>query len=426
LIWISLIALLVLTLFATLNLSLQGVSRSRLGEQLERLHRSEKTDDYWARRTHHLLATAFIRAAATLAFTVATLFGFGAFIDSAGPWRLVGGCALVLLMILIFGAAVPHACAKYAGAIIVVRFHTVLAAVRIICYPALIALDIVDPLVRRLADAPAPDSKTVADELEQEILSAVTEGEMHGAVDEEEKEMIESVIELGDKRVEQIMTPRTDVVALPRDAGLDEVLAVIRRNGHSRIPVFDETIDTILGILYAKDLLLRDEHQPFDATRIARKALFVPESKLVRELLREFRETKVHFAVVLDEYGGTAGIATIEDILEELVGEIADEYDTSGVVELKRIDAETVEVDARMRIDELNERLHTRLPEDADYETIGGYVFNTLGKIPRVGEVCESDHIGIQVIGAEPQRITRLRLRLPQKEASIKHEASRD
>jgi CBS domain containing-hemolysin-like protein len=254
------------------------------------------------------------------------------------------------------------------------------------------------------------DAKSYADELEQQILEMVSEGELHGAVDEEEKEMIESVIELTDTRVEEIMTPRTDVVAIPRDASLDEVLGTVRAKGHSRIPVYDDTIDTILGVLYAKDLLLRDERVPFDLSAIMRKVLFIPESKLVRELLREFQEQKLHIAVVLDEYGGTAGLVTIEDILEELVGEIRDEYDPTAPAELKLIDEGTAEVDARMRIDDLNDQLDIELPEDEDYETIGGFVFSRMGKIPKVGERYEHDNVAIQVIAAEARRIIRLRL----------------
>lgn len=141
-----------------------------------------------------------------------------------------------------------------------------------------------------------------------------------------------------------------------------------------------------------------------------RKVFFIPESKLVRDLLREFQAQKLHIAVVLDEYGGTAGLVTIEDILEELVGEIRDEYDPAAPAELKRIDENTAEIDARMRIDDLNDQFNIELPEDEDYETLGGFVFSRMGKIPKVGERCEHNNIAIQVIAAEPRRITRLRL----------------
>jgi CBS domain containing-hemolysin-like protein len=288
-------------------------------------------------------------------------------------------------------------------------------------------LELFDPILRRLAGAPVLDAQSAADELEQEILDVVSEGELHGAVDEEEKEMIESVIELGDTHVVEIMTPRTEIAALPAEADLPAVLDMIRTKGHSRIPVYEGTIDTILGVLYAKDLLGRTEEGPFQLRAVMRKASFIPESKLVRDLLREFQKQKVHIAIVLDEYGGTAGLATIEDILEELVGEIADEYETSSPAALKRIDETTYEVDARMRIDEINDQLNVLLPDDRDYETIGGFVFSTLGKIPKVGERCQFDNIGIQVLAAEPRRITRLLLKLvPSREGVAPTEESKE
>lgn len=414
-IWLALLALLGLTVFATLNQSLHSVTRARLADEWGKSRPQAALDALWTHRSHDILITGLARSAANLVFTVSLLLELHAFPPAAGPTRFLTSCCLALLLILVFGAAVPHAAAKYAGAALIAAMSPLLGGLRLLCFPVVMVFDVLDPLVRRLADVPEPDAQAVAEELEKEILNAVSEGEMHGAVDSEEKQMIESVIEMGDTRVEEIMTPRTDVVAVPSDADFATVIEIIRTRGHSRIPVFDETIDTVIGVLYAKDLFFRDSAAPFDLTRLMRKALFVPESKLVRDLLREFRERKVHMAIVLDEYGGTAGLATIEDILEELVGEIADEYDTTGPIVLQRIDADTVEVDARMRIEDLNEQLSLDLPEDADFETIGGLVFSTMGKIPRVGESCEHADIGIQVVGAEPQRITRVRLRLPQR-----------
>ena len=260
---------------------------------------------------------------------------------------------------------------------------------------------------------PRRDARSHADELEQEILKLVSEGEMHGVVDEEEKEMIESVIDLRDNPgAEAIMTPRTEIVAAEKGCTLEEIKQLIAEKGHSRIPIYEETIDKVLGVIYAKDLLQLDGSEPFDATKKMRPALFIPETKLLRDLLHQFQEQKVHMAVVLDEYGGTAGLATFEDILEELVGEIVDEYESDESAPIRRIDEQTVEVDARMRIDDLNDELDVELPEDEDYETIGGFVFSTLGRIPKVGERCTHENIGIQVIAAEPRRVTRLRLKI--------------
>jgi CBS domain containing-hemolysin-like protein len=279
-----------------------------------------------------------------------------------------------------------------------------------VLHPLIAFLLFFDEVIRRLAGVPQEDARTQADEMEREILNVVSEGEAQGAFDEEEKEMIESIIDLRDAQVAEIMTPRTEIEALPAGATLSEVKRLVMEKGHSRIPVYEDTIDRVLGILYAKDLLAIEESDAFDVTRVMRQALYIPESKRIRDLLHEFQEKKLHIAIVLDEYGGTAGLVTIEDILEELVGEIVDEYEPEEPEALRRIDDHTVEVDARMRIDEINDELDISLPEEEDYETIGGFMFSSLGRIPAVGETWQQDNVRIQVTAAEPRRIHRLRI----------------
>jgi CBS domain containing-hemolysin-like protein len=405
-------------MFATLNLALRIPSRMRIEEQFARRNLEDRFEHFVLVRPQFLLATATLRTASMFTLILLALWEAGVLHEPDRVYESVAASAVAMTLVLVFAVAIPNAWAKYAGEPLIVRLLPVLAASRWICYPIIAFLGLFDPLVRRLAGVPVRDQESYADELEREILTVVSEGERHGAVDEEEKEMIESVFELSETRVDEIMTPRTEMAAVPKDAGWDMVLETIRNKGHSRIPVYDGTIDTILGILYAKDLLFRDDTEPFDVTRQMRRALFVPESKSVRDLLREFQTQKVHIAVVLDEYGGTAGLVTIEDILEEVVGEIADEYDPTHPVEVKRIDERTFEVDARMRIDDLNHQLDLELPDDGDYETIGGFVFSKMGRIPRVGESIQHDNISIQIVGAEPRRVTRVRLIVIETEAN--------
>jgi len=408
--WVGLAALAGLTFFATLALALRLTSRSRVAEQFERRGKASSFERFVVVRSQFILTAALPRAAAKVVLFVAILWLFQLFESDLNLTRLAIACAVTWSLVVVFGIAIPQAWALYAGDWVVVRAMPLLLILRFVFYPFVWLALLLDPLVRRLAGVPARDEQSFADEFEKEILDVVSEGERHGAVDEAEREMIESVIELADTRVEEIMTPRTDMIALSKTASLEDVLETVRTNGHSRIPVYDDTIDHVLGVLYAKDILRRNQDELFDMTEMMRPALFVPESKLVRELLNEFQARKVHIAIVLDEYGGTAGLLTIEDILEELVGDIADEYEPEEPDELKRIDDNTVEVDARMRIDELNDELKIEVPEDEDYETIGGFVFSTLGHIPRVGEKCQHQNVGIQVIDAEPRRVKRLRL----------------
>ena len=410
--WVGVFDVAVLTLFATLNLALRLPSHVRIAEQFDKVGRRDAFEAFVTVRPRYLLATAVIRSVATLALLFLALFSWNARSADSGSIGLAVTCGVTLVLVLVFGVAIPNAWAKYAGDALIVRTLPLLSFIRILCLPLIAFLEIFDPLVRRLAGVPVRDAKSHADELERQILDAVREGEKHGAVDVEEKEMIESVIELTDTHVEEIMTPRTEVVGIPIDADYEAVLTTIRGKGHSRIPVYENTIDTILGVFYAKDLLQHKSDEPFSLSSLMRKALFIPERKMVRELLREFQSQKVHIAIVLDEYGGTAGLVTIEDILEELVGEIDDEYDETAPIELVRIDERTVEVDARMRVDELNDEIDVAFPEDEDYETIGGFVCSRMGKIPKVGEQIEHNGSVIRVVDAEPRRVIRVRLEM--------------
>ncbi|MGB0715406.1 MAG: hemolysin family protein [Phycisphaerae bacterium] len=404
---------LLLLMAATLNLALRLPSRSRYVDSFEKVGKGHLLEGFVSKRIQYSVSTAIVRAAAKVAIVAVIFQHMGAFAGETTVSLVLGAAVLSWLLILLIAVAIPNAWSKYCGPWLVARFLPLLHAFDVVMWPIARTLGIFDPIIRRLAGVPIQDAKAFADELERQLLDVVSEGERHGAMDEEEKEMIESVIEFSEIQVEEIMTPRTEMIALPADCSLDDIMENIRTQGHSRIPIYDDTVDSILGILYVKDLLRRNPTDPFDIRKTMRQALFIPESKLVRELLREFQEQKFSIAIVLDEYGGTAGLITIEDIVEELVGDITDEYEDEQTSELERIDDLTVEVDARMRIDELNDELDINLPEDEDYETIGGFVFATMGKIPAAGETCEFADLSIKVVAAEARRITRVRLNLP-------------
>ncbi len=411
-IWYGLLVLGMLTFFAALNYALRAPSRGRIADAFEEQDQGARFAGFLEKRVHYVIATATVRSILVLLLMVIVLrLMDGASIESHNSKRFVA-LLISLGIVLVFAVAIASSWAKYTGEWLIVYCLPILAGLRIVLYPLICFLQFFDPVVRRLSGIPSQDEKAIEEELEQEILDAVNEMKQQGAVDEEEQAMIESVIELRETMVEHIMTPRTDMVAISHDITLEDLKNVIREKGHSRIPVYEETIDTILGVLYAKDLLTLEDEELFQVRTLMRKAQFIPETKLVKDLLHEFQEQKVHMAIVLDEYGGTAGLVTIEDILEELVGDIVDEYEQEEPVGFKRIDEQTVEVDARMRIDDLNDELDIELPEDEDYETVGGFVFSTLGKIPRVGEECSHDNIALRVIAAEPRRIKRIRMHI--------------
>jgi CBS domain containing-hemolysin-like protein len=312
---------------------------------------------------------------------------------------------------LLFGVAIPAAWARHAGEAYLARMLGVLEVLRRLTRPVLLVVHAVDEIVRRLAGAPRT-SGDPSTELEQEILDAVSQAETTGAVDKTEHAMIKSVMVLDETSVAEIMTPRTDVIGLESTASYEEARAAMATKGHSRIPVYRETLDHIVGVLHARDLLRVKSPESFSLPDLMRPATYVPETKDLASLLQEFQATRVHLAIVLDEYGGTAGLVTFEDILEELVGDIADEHEKPSAPPIKRLDARTAELDARVRVDELNTELSISLPEDDSYETIGGYVFSRLGRIPTNGEALEGDGVRLVVLEAEPRCINRLRLEL--------------
>jgi CBS domain containing-hemolysin-like protein len=251
--------------------------------------------------------------------------------------------------------------------------------------------------------------------IEEEIRTIVSEGHRGGLLEDEAREMIEGVIDLGDAYVSQIMTPRTDMHMINVDVPWDQLLADVIESRHTRIPVYDKTRDDIVGILYIKDLLPElatgapESHTPL--RQLLRKPLFVPETKAVDDLLQMFQQLRTHIAVVLDEYGGVSGLVTIEDVLEEIVGEIDDEYDPESVEEIERIDADTLEALGRTHIDEINEAMGLELPEDGDYDTIAGLVFSELGRVPQPGEsVVWHEQVRIIVLEATRRRIDRVRV----------------
>ncbi|MGH2593648.1 MAG: hemolysin family protein, partial [Anaerolineae bacterium] len=239
----------------------------------------------------------------------------------------------------------------------------------------------------------------------------VDAGQEGGVLEEDEKEMIYSVFEIGDTLAREVMVPRIDMVAVEADTPLLEAADVAITHGHSRIPVYEETIDHIAGILYAKDLLkvLRQQGRSggMRLADLARPAYFVPETKKVDVLLKELQQRRVHMAIVIDEYGGTAGLVTIEDILEEIVGEIRDEYDESEEPTIKRLGGGEYEIDARAQIDDVNDLLQVKL-SDEESDTLGGFIYNVLGKVPAPGDEIEVEGVRLKVLDVQDRRIGKI------------------
>ncbi|MEX0718850.1 MAG: hemolysin family protein [Planctomycetaceae bacterium] len=279
--------------------------------------------------------------------------------------------------------------------------------------PFLAAAEWIDRVVHRLTGAQEPENGHAAT-LTEEIRSVVDEGQREGLLESEAGTMIHRVMELQDEDTAAVMTPRTDMVAIPATASLTEARERLLEAGHSRIPVIGESTDDIVGILYAKDLLrcLHEGRTDVSLTEIARDPLYVPETTGIDTLLETFKRERVHLAIVLDEYGGVAGLVTLEDILEEIVGDIVDEYDVAEEIGVRPIGPGITEVDARVHIDDLNEQLALDLPEDGDYDTIGGFVCTELGRVPEPGESFHWKQLRFTVLEADKRKVDRVRVEL--------------
>ncbi len=315
-------------------------------------------------------------------------------------------------ILLVFGLAIPHAWAKYAGEKILSRTYKPLMLLAKPVSPVLYVCKLSDGFVRRLAGVVETTPEEDREEKQQDFLTGLEQRRMEGVVDEEQQQMIENVLDLSDTSADEIMTPRTDIVAVEVNSDLQTVLETINTAGHTRVPVYKENIDNIIGLVYAKDLLseIGKTKADFKLRDKLRKAYFVPETKPLRALLHEFQNQKLHIAIVLDEYGGTAGIVTLEDILEELVGEITDEYEKQAPEHIRKIDQNTIEVDARTYIDDLNDEFELNLPEDEDYDTIGGFVFSHLGCIPKTGTSFDYENLKFTISSAEARKIKRIKI----------------
>lgn len=262
--------------------------------------------------------------------------------------------------------------------------------------------------ISRILSAILGSDKLVNTVTEEEIMTLIDAGHTGGTIDEEEKEMIYSVLRLNETRVSEVMVPRIDIIGVEIKQNLTEAARLFVSSGYSRIPVFDESIDNIRGLLYAKDLLTHWKNGDDQTIQsLMRPAHYVPETKHVDELLRELQAHKVHMAIVVDEYGGTAGLATIENIIEEIIGDIQDEYDLNEEAEYEQNGPDEYTIDASMDLDDFNELLDVDLPTE-DSDTLAGYIYTHFGRVPAVGETIDDPYLTMHVMSVEGHRIRKV------------------
>ena len=395
--------------------ALSEFSPHELKEICRRRKSPDRLGEILRRRDQVALAAVTLRVAAAVMFVGAGAFWLWGRSPSAaqpGPAQFVSTFALGAVVLLAVELWIPWAVVRLWAAPFLYCTWTTWRIAGFLLAPLVIVARFVDALFHRLAGRTpeVPDEES----FEEDIRTIVTEGHREGLLEEDAREMIEGVIELGDLDVSEIMTPRTDMVSMPQTLSWQEALEFVIKVGHTRIPVTNKNRDDIVGILVTKDLLPELAKGPGEQVRpwtsLLREPYFVPETKPIDVLLQEFQQTRSHMAVVLDEYGGVAGLVTMEDVLEEIVGEIIDEYDPDLVEGIRQLDDGLCEALGKVHIDEINERLDLQLPEDEDYDTIGGLVFSELGHVPVVGEELVWKNVRITVLEATRRRIERVRI----------------
>jgi putative hemolysin len=425
--------------FAASEIALITVKRHRLSQLSDDGRRGAATARRLTEDPSRFLATIQIAitflgflasaiGAAALSSTLAEPIALVPFLDEASEGiSFVLITLLIALASIIVGELVPKTLAlSFADRFALVVARPISWLDRLLRPVVWFVSSVSNVLVRALGGTERPQPGYLSTE---ELKMLVATGSEQGGIEEDEKEMIHGVIELAEKQVHEVMVPRIGIRAVEVNDSIGQVLDVIVRAGHSRVPVFQENLDNIVGILYAKDLLpylKRNGSEPpqIEIRKLARPAVYVPETKRVDELLHEMQIAKRHIAIVVDEYGGTAGLITLEDVVEEIVGEIQDEYDTEEtLVEALPQDGETAfRLDGRVSMDDLRDLFDLSDEEEEDeeaYDTVGGFVVHRTGSIPLPGTVVPFRDVTITVEAAEPRRVAKViatRPRPPQDE----------
>jgi len=365
--------------------SLKASDRRKLREQM--------SSSYAARRILALLKkprrllvsilignTVVNVAAATIAalFTRDLLMG-----TDWSQWSFIINIVVVTGVILLFSEILPKIVAVKGPVVFASKVSPALSG----CVNLFLPLSFLFEQLAHIAVKVLRVQKEVPFVNEEELKTLIEVGEDKGTLDQAEREMIHSIFEFHETMAKEVMVPRMDMVSVEKSTPLDEILNLVNTHGHSRIPVYQEKIDNIVGILYVKDLLsyTRTQKKEQNLSNLVRKPYFVPESKPIDELLREFQKERIHMAIVVDEYGGTAGLVTMEDVIEEIVGEIRDEYDQEKPL-IKQMKSHEWLVDGKINIETLNEELDLALPPEEDFESLGGFIFSRLGSIPKEKE----------------------------------------
>lgn len=416
---LMLLGLMVLDAFlAMARAALINVHKPRLRQLVEEGLGSARTAERLAENSNQLLATTQLGMMLTTFFAGAVVASTWAPHLSIALAKWLGTASYsVAFVLVVFGTAlvmlllaelVPEMIAAHHSERVALVLAPPLSIVAFVSMPIIRLMEWITLGISRAIGLPRTGSMPFV--TEEEIKTMVDAGEEGGVIPEEEAEMIYSILNLGDTLAREVMVPRIDVVAVDVTTPMLEALDVLMEAGHSRIPVYRDTIDNVLGLLYAKDVLpyLRNGQIDVPLSEILREAYFIPETKKASDLLLDLQQRRVHIAIVVDEYGGMAGLVTIEDLLEEIVGEIQDEYDTEEPI-IELVNENEYILDGRVDLDDLNRLMNIEIPT-GESDTLGGFIFSTLGRVPSVGNRVTFDNLDFTVESVSGRRIHKVRV----------------
>ena len=409
---LSLVALLLISALLTgAEAAYFSLGRARLKRLAEERGSGDSALQPLLRRPHDLLVTLLVGT--TLVQIAASAFAAAIAAKMFGPVGLPIAIGTMTVLLVVFGEVLPMTLAVEHPERYSAWVNRPVRWLSVFVWPFRVLLGGLAALTLRVVGSERKQGQPEISE--EELRTLVDVGAREGVVDRTEREMIHKVFELEDTLVREVMVPRPDMFCLDLATPPPEILPLLREHLHSRVPVFDETVDQIVGVLYTKDLLpyLRGLPPDFDLRAHLHPPYFVPESKRADALLREFQAKKLHLAIVVDEYGGTAGLVALEDLLEELVGEIRDEFDEEERL-IQKLDATTYRVSGKLSIEELNAATGLSLPNES-FDTVGGWVLDLFGRVPHKGEKAHTDEVTVAVEKVQRTRIVEVLLQLRQR-----------
>jgi len=402
---------------AAFHYALAEASRAKLDDMLQGRKR-ERIDRLLQNDARLALSATICRA--LFATAAAVLLALGPLMQDLPACAVLGSA---VALVLIVGEIAPRMIVARSPEAALARMLPAFSALSTPLAPAAAGLLALARYLRKTSKLAGDEEDEAADD----ILSAVTEGEKDGAIGGKQADMIENIIELRDADVAEIMTPRPDMASVAVDAPLDQTIQVALESGHSRLPVFRNTRDDIVGVLYVRDLLAARapgaDDRPLSTEQLMRPPHFVPETMRISDLLRQLQEHQTTMAIAVDEYGGTAGLVTITDIVHAIVGEVRDRDEPQREPAADVIDRNTIKADARMPVRKLNEDFGTDIPESDEYDTVGGYLCYALGRVPRPDDRHSNGGTDIVVLKADDRRVQSVKISV---KGGIKQDSPRD